>query len=238
MATRHDHEHEDPSVHSFLLAGRKTIHGYHLAMFGMAEHRYQVLLKYNLPTDVINTYLMDAQAHPESFYAVRNTEPMLLPPVGDGTLTEYPARLDRVTQTGNGEDRVFEPIKEGFTARIKEVLNFRRFTQEDFPAHLTYLIYGEGDEAHIAHRLVDRPHFEQIITLRHVPDGLTQDDLSRAVEVTIPSVPDNGHGNEPWTTRPLPNSDYKAVLHRNGTAQPITLPLGDERWWNITTLNA
>ncbi len=238
MTTRHDHEHEDPSVHSFLLAGRKTIHGYHLAMFGMAEHRYQVLVKYNLPTDVIDTYLTDAEAHPESFYAIRNTEPMLLPPLGDGTLTEYPARLDRVTQTGNGEDRVFEQIKTGFTARIKEVLNFRRFSAEEFPPHVTYLIYGEGDEAHIAHRLVARPHYEQIITLRQVPEGVTQDDLAHALEVTIPSVADAGHGGAPWSTRPLPDSTYDAVLHRGKSALPITLALGAERWWNITTLNA
>jgi hypothetical protein len=236
--TRHGHDHEEESVHSFLLAGRKTIHGYHLAMFGMAEHRYQVLVKYSLPRDVIDTYLADRASHPASFHAVRNTVPMLLPPLGEGSLTEYPARLDRVTQTGNGEDRVFEPIKDGFTAKVGEVLYFRKFAQEEFPPHLVYLIFGEGEEAHIAHRLVDRPHYEQIIDLRQVPDSVTQQDLSRALEVTIHSVPDNGHGGAPWTTRPLSNAEYRAVINRNGDSEPITLSLGEERWWNITTLNA
>ncbi|MDH6129901.1 hypothetical protein [Kitasatospora sp. GP82] len=239
MTTRHDHDHEDPSVHSFILAGREAVHGYHLAMFGMAEHRYQVVVKYDLPTDIIDTYLKDQAEHPNSFHAVRNTEDMVLPPIGDGSVTEYPARLDRVTQTGNGEDRIWEPISGGFTARIEKVLNFRRFSEEDFPAHLTYLIYGQGDEAHIAHRLVKRPHFEQIITLQRVPDGVTREDLANAVEVTIPAVPDNGHGGQPWTTRPLPGRSYDALLHR-GSAKPvpITLALRDERWWNATTLNA
>jgi hypothetical protein len=235
---RHGHEHEEESVHSFLLAGRETIHGYHLAMFGMAEHRYQVLVRYNLPGEVIDTYLADRASHPASFYAVRNTVPMLLPPLGDGTLTEYPARLDRVTQTGNGEDRIFEPIKDGFTARVGDVLHFRKFSQEDFPPYLVYLIYGAGEEAHIAHRLVDRPHFEQIIDLRQVPDGITQQELSQGLEVTIPAVPDNGHAGAPWTTRPLPDTEYRAILNRNGDSEPITLALGEERWWNITTLNA
>ncbi|WP_371501799.1 hypothetical protein OG871_32920 [Kitasatospora sp. NBC_00374] len=239
MTTRHDHDHEDPSVHSFILSGRDAIFGYHLAMFGMAEHRYQVVLKYDLPTDIADIYLKDRADHPASWHAVRNTQDMLLPPIGDGSVTEYPARLDRVTQTGNGEDRVWEPISGGFTARIERVLTFRRFSDEPFPAHLTYLLYGHGEEAHIAHRLVQRPHFEQIFTLRRVPDGVTQDDLANAFEVTIPAVPDNGHDGAPWTTRPLPESGYEALLHRGrAAAVPITLSLGDERWWNITTLNA
>jgi hypothetical protein len=239
MTTRHDHEHEDPSVHSFILAGRETVFGYHLAMFGMAEHRYQVVLEYDLPNDITELYLKDRADHPDSWHAVRNTQDMVLPPIGDGTMTEYPARLDRVTQTGNGEDRIWEPISNGFTARITRVLNFRRFDDhEAFPAHLTYLIYGQGNEAHIAHRLVKRPHYEQIITLTRVPAGVTQDDLANAVELTIPTVPDNGHDGRPWTTRPLPDPAYDAQLHRTpGTPTPITLDLADERWWNITTLN-
>ncbi|MCU7820783.1 hypothetical protein [Kitasatospora sp. DSM 101779] len=239
MTARHEHEHEDPSVHSFILAGRDTVFGYHLAMFGMAEHRYQVVLEYRLPTDIVDIYLKDRADHPESWHAVRNTEDMVLPPIGDGTVSEYPARLDRVTQTGNGEDRVWEPISGGFTARIERVLTFRRFSEEDFPAHLTYLIYGRGDEAHIAHRLVKRPHYEQIVTLQRVPEGVTQDDLARAVELSVPGVPDGGHGGLPWTTRPLPDRTYPALLHRDpARPTPITLTLGDERWWNITTLNA
>ncbi|MFF4950861.1 hypothetical protein ACWC2K_26070 [Streptomyces chattanoogensis] len=238
---RHDHDHdgEAPSVHSFILAGRQVIHGYHLAMFGMAEHAYQVVLKYDLPTEIVETYLQDRADHPHSWHAVRNTVDMVLPPIGDGSVTEYPARLDRVTQTGNGEDRVWEPLSGEFTARVKQVLNFRPFSQEDFPPHLTYLIYGEGSEAHIAHRLVKRPHFEQIITLEQVPDGVTQADLASAPEITIPSVPDNGHDGLPWTTRPLPERSYDALLHREtGKPVPIRLDLASERWWNITTLNA
>ncbi|SOB88759.1 hypothetical protein [Streptomyces sp. 1331.2] len=239
MTTRHDHEHEDPSVHSFILSGRDTVFGYHLAMFGMAEHRYQVVVEYDLPTDIVDIYLKDQADRPASWHAVRNTEDMVLPPIGDGSVTEYPARLDRVTQTGNGEDRIWEPISGGFTARVKRVLNFRRFSEEPFPAHLTYLLYGQGKEAHIAHRLVRRPHFEQIFTLRQVPDGVKADDLANAVEITIPSVPDNGHDGQPWTTRPLSDGSYPAMLHRGKAAPtPITLDLGDERWWNITTLNA
>jgi hypothetical protein len=237
MTTRHDHE--EPSVHSFILAGRKAVHGYHLAMFGMAEHRYQVVVKYDLPTEIVDMYLADRTEHPNSWHAVRNTVDMVLPPIGDGSVTEYRARLDRVTQTGNGEDRVWEPLSGEFTARIKHVLNFRPFSDEDFPPHLTYLLYGEDDEAHIAHRLVKRPHFEQIITLDRVPDGVAQDDLENAVEVTIPAAPDNGNGGHPWTTRPLPDRSYDALLHRQaGKPVPIRLDLADERWWNITTLNA
>ncbi|WP_457034145.1 hypothetical protein [Kitasatospora sp. P5_F3] len=238
MTTRHE-EHEDPSVHSFILSGREAVFGYHLAMFGMAEHRYQVVLEYGLPADIVDTYLKDQADHPESWHAVRNTQDMVLPPIGDGTVTEYPARLDRVTQTGNGEDRIWEPISGGFTARISRVLTFRRFSAEDFPAHVTYLLYGQGEEAHIAHRLVDRPHYEQILTLRHLPDGVTQQDLAKAVELTIPTVPDAGHNDRPWTTRPLPDPSYPALLHRTPGAPPlpITLDLAEERWWNITTLN-
>ncbi|MFB7665848.1 hypothetical protein ACFC1R_18155 [Kitasatospora sp. NPDC056138] len=239
MTPRHDHEHEDPSVHSFILAGRETVFGYHLAMFGMAEHRYQVLLEYALPTDIVDIYLKDQADHPASWHAVRNTTDMVLPPIGDGSVTSYPARLDRVTQTGNGEDRVWEPISGGFTARIARVLNFRRFSEENFPEHLTYLLYGRGEEAHIAHRLVKRPHYEQIVSLRGVPAGVTQDDLGKALELTIPAVPDGGHGGQPWTTRPLPDPSYAAVLDRGADGRlPITLSMGDERWWNITTLNA
>ncbi len=154
-------------------------------------------------------------------------------------MTEYPARLDRVTQTGNGEDRVWEPISEGFTARIQRVLHFRRLSDEDFPEDLTYLIYGQGDEAHICHRLVRRPHFEQICTLQQVPEGVTQDDLANAVELTIHAVADNGHDGRPWTTRPLPNRSYDALLRRGPSGPvPIRLDLDEERWWNITTLNA
>ncbi|MFD0274048.1 hypothetical protein ACFVHB_09045 [Kitasatospora sp. NPDC127111] len=239
MTTRHDHDHEDPSVHSFILAGKDTLFGHHLAMFGMAEHRYQVLVEYDLPTDIVDIYLKDRADRPASWHAVRNTENMVLPPIGDGSVTEYPARLDRVTQTGNGEDRIWEPISGGFTARIRRVLNFRRFSDEPFPAHLTYLLFGKGEEAHLTHRLVQRPHFEQIITLQRVPDGVTQADLASAPELTLPAVPDDGHGGLPWTTRPLPARSYDALLHRTtGAPAPVTLDLGDERWWNITTLNA
>ena len=236
MTTRH--EHEDPSVHSFILAGRDTVYGYHLAMFGMAEHRYQVVLAYDLPTEIVEIYLKDQAEHPESFHSVRNTQDMVLQPIGDGTVTQYPARLDRVTQTGNGADRIWEPISGGFTAKITRVLNFRPLRDEEFPEHLTYLIYGQDGEAHIAHRLVKRPHFEQIFTLRRVPDGVTAQDLAATVEVTIPTVVDGGHGGLPWATRPLPERTYPALLHRGSDQVPTMLELDEERWWNSTTLNS
>ncbi|MEU1287673.1 hypothetical protein [Kitasatospora sp. NPDC005856] len=69
--------------------------------------------------------------------------------------------------------------------------------------------------------------------------SFTPDDLAGAVELTVPAVPDDGHNGQPWTTRPLPERRYEALLHRTpGRPVPITLDLASERWWNITTLNA
>lgn len=235
------HEHDDK--HTFLLAGEATIFGHHLAMFHIPNHQYELLLKIGLPQEVKQAYLEDLRRNPDSFHGVQipETHATVLPPIGTGKVKEFTAHLFRLTPVDNGTRRKLTditPAGADFKVKVDRVLRFRHLIREKInrPATLTYLVFGEGKEAHMAHQLAVPMDYDQLIRLGEVPPGISGADLATGVKVTIPGFADTSTPQKTFTTNPLTAGSYEAV-REGGGAGKVTLTPGAQHWWNYTSLN-
>ncbi|WP_243274253.1 hypothetical protein SALCHL_000214 [Streptomyces albus subsp. chlorinus] len=100
------------------------------------------------------------------------------------------------------------------------------------PTHLTCLLFGEGDEAHLAHQLAKKPNGDGVLTLTE-PRGITPALLSEVSDITIESIEDP-HG---VVTQSPVKKGQRYEARAGGTGAPVGFRAGRQGWWNHTSLN-
>lgn len=151
----------DPaSVHGMLIFGQKTTYVSHLPMYH-SPHDYQVILEVDLGKETGNL-TQDMAAHPEEPVYTIEPKRFVLPDMVKG-LKAFPAKVYR----GHFE-RGGVAI---FTAMVqpKKIVFFKKLNAtENAPNALSLLLFGNAQEAYVAHRITARPNFDQIASVSGV----------------------------------------------------------------------
>ncbi|OON71929.1 hypothetical protein [Streptomyces tsukubensis] len=219
--------------HRFLLIGTDTIFVYHLALYHVAVHAFQMITKFGLDEGVRKKYLDDLSNHEDQqvYYSLFSEGHWPLKEIVDGTRDSLPVELERVT-VDSGGNRTFTKIVDETTAtcRKQDVVHYRPLDATDYPDSLTCLAFGAGFEIHLAHQLAASPNWDEVITTAQ-PTGFQQSDLDHAAAVTVPAVKDP---KGVVTTSPLEKGKpYKGLIE----TREVTFTAGRQGWWNHTSLN-
>ncbi|QKW18040.1 hypothetical protein HUT16_02240 [Kitasatospora sp. NA04385] len=225
----------DRHGHRFLLIGRKTVFSYHLGLYHVPIHAFQLITAFGLSDQLRTTYLDDLAAHEDQqvYYSLFTEGHWPLQELVDGTRTSLPVELERVTVDAEGR-RTFTPLLPAVEvgSRKEDVVHYRPLVADaDYPDLLTELVFGRDDEVHLAHALAGAPNWDEVITTVD-PQGFRPTDLAPAATLTVPSVKDP-HGAAPKS--PLtPGDRYEAKIGERA----LTFTAGRRGWWNNTSLNA
>jgi hypothetical protein len=168
-----------PSTHGMLVFGKDKIYVSHLPMFH-APHDYQLIAELELPPAALDAYRASLAAHPgELIYT-------LVPERLDLTeLVARPHAFHAELYRGHFE-RGGTVIAAGLTVKLGNLLAWKKFVPgEKKPADASYLLFGKDGEAFLAHRITDRPNFDQILSVGQV--GVL---AGSAVDLTIPGHDD------------------------------------------------
>lgn len=206
----HDHDHagsaarpdaEPPGpthgMHGMLVLGgqpldtglRTPVYVSHLPMF-MAPHNVQAILRIKgEAAERLGSSLDELGAgdihtlEPEKF-ELDDLDPSL-----GATKTSFLGTLYR----GHFE-RGGKPIGDHLAVEVEQVVHFRRFAADGTAARgkLTYLCFGDGDAAYLAHVITTPPDFDQVL---HVDvaslSDMSEDDLRGGLMLTVPDRANN-----------------------------------------------
>ncbi|MEU4360101.1 hypothetical protein [Streptomyces virginiae] len=219
--------------HRFLLIGTDTIFAYHLPLYHVAVHAFQMITKFGLDGSLRKKYLNDLGNHEDRqvYYSLFSEGHWPLKEIVDGTRTSLQVELERVTVDSTGA-RTFTKILDETTAtcRKQDVVHYKPLDATDYPEHLTYLAFGEGSEVHLAHQLAASPNWDEVITTSN-PAGFEQSDLDHAAALTIPAIKD-----PKGVVKTSPLVKGKPYEGQIGTRE-VTFTAGRQGWWNHSSLN-
>jgi hypothetical protein len=226
---------DTPNTHGMFILGTTTMYLCHMPMFTREDHFYQVTLQAHLDPVSMAAFLADKAAHPGQPYNLTNPDSyaFTLPDVADGTVQSYPAIVYR----GYVGDGPVEPILPSATVFVDRVIRYRAFNQDvPRPAHLTYVLFGDGKQAHLDHYIARDPDAQHLLTLPEVPTWLSESQLRAGVEVSF-----HGSGSEPIRCdNPLPKELYEVMFQGRGdTCLPLRVGAGATVWYSTgNMLNA
>ncbi|MGM1065749.1 hypothetical protein, partial [Saccharothrix sp. Mg75] len=225
MTKSHDEEH--PSTHGFVLMGEDVVHGGHLAMFTMAEHRYQVVATFGFSAEVKKRYVDALSAARSATFVVVNDEELLLQKmVGDRRFT---GSIIKVVGNDLGKPTV---IVSGVPVEITAVLHNRPFRDTDeYPPKPRYLLLGQGSAAHVTHYMTRKPDYQLLADVTLVESELTAAELAAGVLVDLQGVEEE---HSPATT-PIPPGTTVQALSAQG--KKVTLKVDETRWFDTKELN-
>ncbi|MDY0811354.1 hypothetical protein [Kitasatospora purpeofusca] len=219
--------------HRFLLIGVDTIFAYHLPLYHVEVHAFQLITKFGLDGSLRKKYLEDLSHHEDRqvYYSLFSEGHWPLKEIVDGTRHELPVELERVTVDESG-NRTFTKIVDETkaTSRKEDVVHYKPLDATEYPDLLTYLAFGDGSEVHLAHQLAASPNWDEVITTTD-PSGFEQSDLEHATAVTIPAIKDP---KGVVKTSPLvKGKTYEGLIG----SREVTFTAGRQGWWNHTSLN-
>lgn len=190
-----------PNTHNMLVFGEKKIYLSHLPMFDdvtanktdyTSPHRYQVILEATFhkgAQNLQNVYTDDRRKNANVRIYTLNPELFVLPGVSSGSplLTGFKAKVFRGHLEKGG--RVVTGLN-NIDVKISRVVHFRKFTpQATRPEQLKYLLFGNSQEAFLAHYISQPPDFDQVLSVKVDGHSFTDAELGNGIEVIIPDRP-------------------------------------------------
>jgi hypothetical protein len=104
--------------------------------------------------------------------------------------------------------------------RVSRVIYAREFTaDEEKPAELCYIMFGDGDELFLAHQITQPPDFDQIVFVTTGDHRFTTEELRSGVFVSIPERRNSAE------TRLRTDESVDAIVHIVDSEQTLTLQL-------------
>jgi hypothetical protein len=224
---------EDRHGHRFLLIGEKKIFAYHLGLYYVPVHAYQMITSFGLADSLRTLYLEDLDQHRDQrvYYSLFSEGHWPLTEITEGTRDKLPVELERVTVDAQG-NRTFTKLLDATdaTCRKEDVVYFQPLDAKTYPERLTYLAFGRDLEVHLAHQLAAPKNWDEVITVTS-HQGFRPADLDRAAAVVIPTIMDP-HG--PVAQSPLTTGQrYEGALD----GRKVAFTAGRQGWWNNTSLN-
>ncbi|WP_369355420.1 NAD(P)/FAD-dependent oxidoreductase [Streptomyces sp. cg2] len=229
------HDGHGGHFHRFLILGKEKLFFYHLALYSETSgHNYQAVYTFDVPDALRDKYREDLKANEDKwvFYSLQCPEHFLLPDLKPGK--EFNVYLERVLVSDGGATRKFEKITTLTRVKCQEVLSFRKLGGADYPYpdYLTYLVFGEGKEIHLAHQLAQKPNWDEVVTV--VTDQtIDPATLKKVPTLVIESIKDPREVIK--KSKLEKGKKYQGQL--NGSSPTIDFTVGRQGWWNHTSLN-
>jgi hypothetical protein len=225
---------DKPDQHGFVMMGMDTLFLDHLAMFSMTDHRYQFIARAILPTYAMRQYLADRAAHSSEVYVLGNSryDLITLPEFFTGKRVSFVADIFR----GLPEDpNATPPLIHNVSVSIARTVYFRPFDYIlEYPRLQTYVLYGEGTEAHLSHFMTREPDYQQCVGLAAVPNWLPPLNLESAVTIHFPTLPYEG---KTLCQNPLTAPSYPVMLHGHPVTD-LSVSIGVSCYFDTSALNA
>lgn len=219
-----------PNQHNMFILGETSIFVAHMPMFSKEDHRYQLILRVSLPDEVVQAIAASRAADPDAVPNLVNSasNKLILPDIGSGAITGFDVDVF-ADYDGNAGDPS-GPIASGVPLRVEQVVLFRHFDFDfAYPARSTYLVFGRGDEAHMARHISHEPDFQHLLTLPAPPEWIDASQLAAGFHVNIHGIA----GSDIPCANPLTAAAYDVSFQ--GLAEPmLSLELGAEatRWFS------
>lgn len=222
-----------PTQHGFVVSGLDTIFLNHLAVFSEQNHMYQLILQVSLPEAALRTYVEDRRQHPDEVYILGNSQwdLMTLPQITTEELGAFTGDLFRGLPA---DPNTTPPLVHDLRVTIDRIVYFRHFDYvESHPPVATYVLFGAGEEAHLAHRMTRAPDYQQVLDLAELPDWIPPVQLQSAVEINFPSIP--YEGTTPCSN-PLTEPGYE-VTFAGQTHEVFEVAIGTSFYFDTEGLN-
>jgi hypothetical protein len=222
-----------PGIHNFFMFGSNTLYLEHMPMFTEEKHMYQVILRAELPADVMQGYRARQGSGRTPWNLVNSAQLYTLPQVKAGTLRSF--LVDVFADYSNAKAApAGQPFARNVPLTVREVVHFRHF---DFniprPQHPTYLLFGRGGEAHLSHYIARDPDFQHIMTLKSAPAWLSADQLAACVEICLTDVP----GTPVPCASPLLEKSYRVLFQgRSDARATLDLSGASSHWFSTGNL--
>jgi hypothetical protein len=197
-----DHGHEDmmaipdkPDRHAFITLGSKRLFLCHMTMFHMEAHCYQIVLEASLPDAAMKLYRREREAHPGETYFLGNvpqdlfTVPQIAIAARSGFIADIWRGIPHKKQYTEWPWTGLAPTIASIAVKVERVIFFRHFDFNlEFPAKLSYILFGAGTEAFLTHFQVKEPDFDHIVTLARAPEWLPEEQLRAGAPINVPSL--------------------------------------------------
>ncbi|MFE3654386.1 hypothetical protein [Streptomyces sp. NPDC057579] len=235
-STRHgDHQH----FHRFLILGKEKLFFYHLALYNPASgHNYQAVFTFEIKDDgsLRKMYLDDLKENENNwvFYSLYCPDHFELPQLKEGR--EFNVHLERVVVSEGGAKRKFEQMTTEVTKVVckpTDVRHFRELGGLEYPDYLTYLVFGEGQEIHLAHQLAKQPNWDEVVTVTP-QQTIDPGTLAKVPTLAIESIKDPKDVIK--ESKLKKGQRYQGKI--NGSSPVIDFTVGRQGWWNHTSLNS
>ncbi|HKO17580.1 MAG TPA: hypothetical protein VJU82_01715 [Acidobacteriaceae bacterium] len=228
---------DTPDQHGFVMAGEQTLFLHHLAMFFMENHMYQVILRVSIPAAAMQTYVADRRQHPDTPYILGNlqTDLMTLPDIANGTVRSFAADIFRGLPNDPNKDT---PLIHNVTTTVEQIVHYRHFDPNlGYPRLLSYLLFGAGGEAHLAHYLAQEPDFDHVLDLAAAPDWLAPSQLEAGIQIDFVGLPNRpATPSQTYCSSPLTQPSYQVMYE--GGPNTYDVQIGTSYWFETNIINA
>jgi hypothetical protein len=140
----------------------------------MRPHNFQVLLEVGFDDTTLNTLRADRPLGAEGIYTF---DPLHFPIAELDPSADGPVRTSMVGAVVRGHfERGGSPIATGITVDVRRVVAFSELDMSAKRAQgqqLSYLCFGRAGRLHLAHEVIGRPSFDQVLQVRLVPGTVT-----------------------------------------------------------------
>jgi hypothetical protein len=263
MEIGHDvsHHHDAPVAvaisnmvhqHAMVLVGTGAVFGVHMTQYHHEEHKYQLVWKVGLPPHVAEVLDRQRRQSPGDCFVLCNdaSDLFTIPEIGSRRRTTFRANifqgLPPFDESDEAKPHFFpwsldrvEPLVADFEATVERVVTFRPFAHHlTLPDPATYLMFGEGAEAHITHLQTAHlatgptdppafgPDYDHVQSLAAAPDWLDPKLLEAGVVVTTPALrlrdPVTGQPSLPCAPPFAPGSSIDVFYRGMGPAFNVT----------------
>lgn len=205
-----------PHQHAFVLLGKQTVFAVHMTQYHHEEHKYQLVLKISLPPDA--KYVLDglrAQFPADTFILCNGDSDhdlFMIPELPAGRRQTFNGNIFQGLPAFSPEDEAnphFFPWNKAHTipvvadvkVTVERIVTFRPFAHHlQQPEFATYLLWGEGAEAHMTNLQTARlasgkfepamfgPDYDHALSLREAPAWLDKPLLEAGIVVSVPAL--------------------------------------------------
>ena len=176
-----------PHQHAFILAGEKQLFGVHMTQYHCELHKYQIIIKLELPEHIYKEYLQMRKQNPQDTFVLCNAKDhedtqtetsreFSIPQLGAGIVKKFTANIFQGIRPLSPQEiatdahffpwakKYVRPALGEFEATITRIVMFRPFDHlHTLPEFATYIIFGDSKsgEAHMTNlqtaRLISGP---------------------------------------------------------------------------------